>query len=87
VKAGCIGELRQRLSVGGWRQSRIKKGEFDHYRNLFAEGGGFDIPPAFTAGGTVRPTARMSFSFDVQRILHLRAKSVGNPRLPHLMQA
>ncbi|GIU73887.1 MAG: hypothetical protein KatS3mg004_0974 [Bryobacteraceae bacterium] len=82
-----MGELHKRLTVGGHYQSRIRMGEFDHYRGLFAESGGFDIPPAFTAGVTVRPTARMSFSSDVQRILYSSVKSVGNPMLPNLMQA
>lgn len=87
VKVGYMGELHPRLSAGAYYQSRIKMGKFDRYRGLFAEGGGFDIPPAFTAGVTVRASSKLSISSDVERILYSSVKSVGNPMLPNLMQA
>lgn len=87
VKAGYMGELHRRLSVGAYYQSRIRMGKFDRYRGLFAEQGGFDIPSAYTAGVVIRPQERISVSADVQRIHYSSIRSVGNPMLPNLMQA
>lgn len=86
VKAGYMGAVHPRLTIGAYYQSRIKMGKFERYRGLFAEAGGFDIPPAYTAGVTILPQSRASFSVDVQRVLYSTVNSVGNPLLPNLMQ-
>jgi len=54
-------------------------GEFDDYRGLFAQSGGFDIPSNFTIGGAWRPTGQWLLALDFQRIFYSDAKSVSNP--------
>jgi len=44
VRLGWLGKLSDTLSVGAAYSTKIKMGEFDKYRGLFAEHGGFDIP-------------------------------------------
>jgi len=54
-------------------------GNFDKYKGLFAEEGGFDIPSNFTAGFAVRPTNQWLIALDFERIYYDDAKSVSNP--------
>ena len=53
--------------------------KFTHYKDLFADGGSFDIPAAATLGLAFRPNSALTLSFDVQRIWYSDISSVGNP--------
>jgi long-chain fatty acid transport protein len=87
LQLGWQGELAPRLRAGlSWR-SRIRMGEFDRYRGLFAEQGGFDIPQMINAGiGWTAPAGHVLL-FDVQHIRYSEVDSVGNPLLPNLATA
>jgi long-chain fatty acid transport protein len=49
-RAGYLGRLHEKLSLGASYQSRIWLGEFDEYSGFLAERGGFDIPPTWVVG-------------------------------------
>lgn len=53
--------------------------KFSRYSDLFAAGGGFDIPPSATLGLTFKPEQATAVDFDVQRIWFSQVASVGNP--------
>jgi long-chain fatty acid transport protein len=59
--------------------SKLYMSKFKDYADLFAEGGGFDIPASATVGVTLKPSAPFALSFDVQRIWYSKVDSVGNP--------
>jgi long-chain fatty acid transport protein len=87
VRVGYLGELADWLSVGASYQSRINMSKFDEYAGLFAEGGGFDVPPTFTGGIAVKPADKLTVALDVQWINYESVKSVGNDFLPNLAVA
>jgi long-chain fatty acid transport protein len=62
-------------------------GEFDKYRGLFAEQGGFDIPANYGAGVACRVAPPVTLAFDVVRIEYSGVRSINNPLLPNLFQA
>ena len=53
--------------------------KLDKYSDLFAEGGGFDIPAALNFGLAFRATDRVTLYLDGQHIWFSDVKSVGNP--------
>ena len=69
----------RRLSVGLNYASRVYMTKFDKYSGLFAEQGGFDIPEHFALGLAVRPTKKLTFLFDIQKIRYSAIRSIGNP--------
>ncbi len=79
VRVGYMGQLTDWLAIGGAWQSKISMGNFDKYKGLFAQQGGFDIPSTFTVGIGVRPVKELLFAVDYQRIYYDDAPSVNNP--------
>ena len=59
--------------------SKMYMSKFTHYSDLFAGGGGFDIPASAVLGLTFKPTNQVALSFDVQQIWYNGIDSVGNP--------
>ena len=59
-------------------------GNFDKYKGLFAQQGGFDIPSSFTVGVAFRPTSQWLIALDFERIYYDDAPSVNNPSALHL---
>lgn len=53
--------------------------EFDKYKGLFAEQGGFDIPANYNLGVAFKATPALTVAFDYQRIEYNKVASVGNP--------
>ena len=80
VRVGYMGQFNDVFSVGIAYASKISMGNFDKYKGLFAEEGGFDIPSNFTAGFAFRPTKQWLLALDFERIYYDDAKSVSNPR-------
>lgn len=72
---GAFGDV----SVGLAYATKVRMGELDKYKGLFAEQGGFDIPSNWTAGIAWRPAASWLLAVDYQRIAYSDAKSVNNP--------
>jgi len=79
VRVGWMGRLTDTVSVGAAYSSKIKMDEFDKYRGLFAERGGFDIPENYNFGIAFKATPTITIAADYQRINYSKVKSVGNP--------
>ncbi len=87
LKLGYLGQWSPSFSFGASYQFEIGMEEFDSYRGLFAEQGGFDIPATWTVGIAAKATSNVTFVFDVQETLYSEVQSVGNPFLPNLVMA
>ena len=79
VRVGYMGQLTEQFAIGAAYASKISMGEFDKYKGLFAQSGGFDIPSSFTVGAALRPTKQWLIAVDFQRIFYDDAPSVNNP--------
>lgn len=78
-KFGVQTDVTHNLTVGASYQTRVDMSKFDKYRGLFAQHGGFDIPPTATIGLAWKVTPRSTIVFDVQKIWYSQIASVGNP--------
>jgi long-chain fatty acid transport protein len=67
------------LSVGIAYATKVRMGEFDKYKGLFAEQGAFDIPSNWSAGLAWRPDTKWLLAADYERIYYSDSKSVSNP--------
>jgi long-chain fatty acid transport protein len=79
VRVGYYGQITPQLAVGATYQSKISMGEFDKYKGLFAESGGFDIPSNWGIGLAFRPAPQWLLALDYVEINYSDAKSVNNP--------
>jgi len=79
VRLGYMGQFTDQFAFGAAWQSKIRMGEFDDYKGLFAQQGGFDIPSSFTVGASFRPTSQWLIALDFERIYYDDAPSVNNP--------
>jgi long-chain fatty acid transport protein len=79
VRVGYMGQLSDQIAVGIAYGSKIEMDEFDKYKGLFAQGGGFDIPSSLTVGFAWRPTPQWLVAVDYQKIWYDDAPSVNNP--------
>jgi len=79
VRVGYMGQLTDAISIGAAYASKISMSNFDEYKGLYAEAGGFDIPSNFTVGFAVKPTSQWLIAVDYERIFYTDAKSVSNP--------
>ena len=79
VRFGYMGKLSKDVSIGASYQTKMSMGEFDEYKGLFAEKGGFDIPANWVAGISVNASSNLTLNFDVQQILYSGVKSIANP--------
>jgi long-chain fatty acid transport protein len=79
VRIGYMGQFTEQFAIGAAWQSKVSMGEFDKYKGLFAQQGGFDIPATFTVGMALRPTKEWLIALDFQRIFYDDAPSVNNP--------
>jgi len=79
VRIGWLGKLSDTVSLGAAYSTKIDMDEFDKYRGLFAEQGGFDIPENFNVGIAVKATPALTVAVDFQRINYSKVNSVGNP--------
>ncbi|MBK7080099.1 MAG: outer membrane protein transport protein [Betaproteobacteria bacterium] len=78
ARVGYMGQLTDYLSVGIAYSTKMNMGNFDDYKGLFAEEGGFDIPSNFTVGFALRPTRQWLLALDYERIFYDDAASVSN---------
>ncbi len=74
-----MGQFNEFFALGASYSTKISMGNFDGYKGLFAQGGGFDIPSNFTVGLALRPTKAWLIALDFQRIFYDDAPSVNNP--------
>jgi long-chain fatty acid transport protein len=78
ARIGYMGQFTDQFAFGAAYASKISMGNFDGYKGLFAEAGGFDIPSNYTVGVAWRPTNQWLIALDWERILYSDAKSVHN---------
>jgi len=67
------------FSAGLAYQSKMSMSEFKDYSDLFAEGGGFDIPATTKLGLSFKGTNNVRLNFDIEHIEYNDIGSVGNP--------
>ncbi len=78
-RVGAQAELIHGLRLGASYKSRIYMSEFDRYKGLFAQQGGFDIPDSFNVGLSWDVDDAWTTNFDVEHIRYSEIKSVGLP--------
>jgi long-chain fatty acid transport protein len=69
----------EKFSVALGYTSEIMMTEFDKYRDLFAQKGGFDVPAHLDIGIAFKPTAGLSLTAGLQEIFYEGVDSVSNP--------
>ena len=72
-------DVTSRLTLGAAYQSLTSQGKFANYSDLFAQGGGFNIPATSTAGLAWKITSPSVVAFDVENISYGQIASVANP--------
>lgn len=87
ARLGIASELQPGLTVGASYQTKIRMDEFDKYRGLFADQGGFDIPATAVIGLAWDTGPRSTLLVDVQHTQYSDIGSVGNPLQPGLFNA
>lgn len=79
VRIGYMGKLTDMITIGASYTSKMRMGEFDKYKGLFAENGGFDIPEHYAVGLTVQPMPALQASIDYEKIKYTGVAAVNNP--------
>jgi long-chain fatty acid transport protein len=77
-RVGYQGKVTPWLTVGAAYQSETFANGFGKYKGLFADQGGFNVPPTYGAGIDVKPLPGLDVATDVQRIDYRDIHSVGN---------
>jgi len=79
VRVGYMGKLTEQFAIGANYASKISMGNFDKYKGLFAQQGGFDIPSSYGFGVAFTPTKEWLFALDYTRISYDDTPSINNP--------
>ncbi|WP_019584406.1 OmpP1/FadL family transporter [Thioalkalivibrio sp. ALE16] len=78
-QVGFQADVADGVTVGANYRSKIRNGDFDDYRGLFANGGEFDIPSTYGLGVSVDVTPSITVSADYQRINYSDVDAISNP--------
>jgi long-chain fatty acid transport protein len=78
IGLGWTGQITPTVKLGATYQSKTKMQEFDDYRGLFAEQGGFDIPENYGVGMSWQATPQFVIAADINQINFSKVRSVGN---------
>ncbi len=78
IKLGWTGKVTDTLTLGATYQSRSYMTKFNKYKELFAEGGDFDIPAHYSIGAAWKATPKTTIAFDIQHIEYGSIKSIAN---------
>jgi long-chain fatty acid transport protein len=79
ARIGWFGRLSDTVSAGAAYSTKIYMTEFDKYKGLFAEEGGFDMPENYNVGIAFKATPNLTILADYRRINYNDIPSVGNP--------
>jgi long-chain fatty acid transport protein len=79
LRLGYMGRFGDSVTVGASYAPKMKMGEFDKYKGLFAGQGDFDIPAHYALGVAIAATPALTLAFDYERIQYSGVASVGNP--------
>jgi len=82
AKIGAQFDLGSGVTLGASYQTKTKMQEFDKYKGLFAEQGGFDIPATGTIGLAFKVAPDHTLVADVQKIWYGDVDSIANPMFP-----
>ena len=78
VRLGYLGRLNDMVSLGASYSPKINMSKFSAYKELFAEGGDFDIPANYTLGLALKATPALTIALDYQNIQYSGVRSIGN---------
>lgn len=78
ARIGYYGQITPQIAVGAAYATKMSMSEFDKYKGLFAENGGFDIPSHWNIGVAFKPTPQWLVALDYGRIYYSDVKSVHN---------
>jgi len=78
VRLGYQGEF-DGFRLGAVYSSKVQMGQFDKYKGLFAEQGGFDIPASWGLGVAYVGLPGWTFAFDWEYIDYGSVPSIANP--------
>jgi len=67
------------LSFAAAYTTKMTMSNFGEYSDMFAEGGGFDMPSTWTFGMALMPSDALTLMMDVQQIYYSDVDSVANP--------
>ena len=79
VRIGWMGKLSDSVTVGAAYSTKMKMGNFDKYKELFADQGMFDIPENFNLGAAFKASPKTTVAVDYQSINYSGVSSVSNP--------
>ena len=79
LKVGFHTNLNDSISIAASYTSKLFMSDFDSYSDLFAEGGGFDIPAGIKAGITFKSDKNLYTSLDIEHTYYSDVDSIGNP--------
>jgi len=82
VRVGYMGKITPTVTIGAAYASKMKFEEFDEYKGLFAQQGGFDIPENYNLGVAWQATPAIKLALDYQRINYSGVDSVSNTSEP-----
>lgn len=83
MRVGWTGNFGD-ITLGAQYTSKIWMQNFDHYSELFAEAGSFDIPSRLGLGISMQATPKLLVAFDITKTFYERVNSVSNlgPNIP-----
>lgn len=76
--AGIWWAMGDSVSAGLAYQSKMSMSDFKDYSDLYAEGGGFDIPSSTKLGISFSGTNNVRINFDIEHTKYSEVASVGN---------
>ena len=79
LKLGWTGKVTDAVTLGVTYQTKMNMDNFDKYKGLFAEGGGFDIPETYGLGIAWKAAPKLTIAGDIQQINYAGVPSVGRP--------
>jgi len=79
VRVGYYGRIAPGFALGAGYASKMSMSEFDKYKGLFAEQGGFDIPSHWSLAATFHASPTTLVTAEYQRINYSDVASVSNP--------
>ncbi len=78
IKLGWNGTLSDSVTAGAFYQPKTSMDKFTAYKDLFAQGGGFDIPETYGVGIAVKASPKTNVALDVVQINYSGIKSLAN---------
>ena len=78
VRVGWLGTVVDGLDLGVSYQTKLYMTKFEHYKGLFAEGGGFDIPAVLNVGAAYKVIPKITLAFEYDRIFYGDIKALNN---------